>query len=114
MLLRAYELVPEAYRQKFRGGGKDGGQTYVEFARGKGMLFDKWCKSSKVTDFAQLRELMLLEEFKKWLPERIVLYLSGQRVTTVAEAAVLADEFVLTHKCFSVFYAARAGGTCGT
>lgn len=43
---------------------------------------------------------MLLEEFKQCLPERIV-YLNEQKVMSLAEAAVLADEFALTHK--SVF-----------
>lgn len=57
--------------------------------------------SSQVSDFAQLQELVLLEEFKKCLPERIVVYLNEQKVASLAEAAVLADEFVLTHK--SVF-----------
>ncbi|KAL1256642.1 hypothetical protein QQF64_012187 [Cirrhinus molitorella] len=31
-ILRAYELVPEAYRQKFRGHKKNSTQTFVEFA----------------------------------------------------------------------------------
>lgn len=31
-ILRAYELVPEAYRQKFRNHKKSNGQTFVEFA----------------------------------------------------------------------------------
>lgn len=97
-VLRAYELVPEAYRQKFRSCTKSGNQTFVEFAREKGVLFDKWCQASKVEDFAQLRELVLLEEFKKCLPERIVIYLNEQKVPSLSEAAVLADEFALTHK----------------
>ena len=32
-VLKAYELVPEAYRQKFRTSVKEEKQTYVEFAR---------------------------------------------------------------------------------
>lgn len=97
-ILRAYELVPEAYRQKFRNHRKSSNQTYVEFAREKGVLFDKWCASSQAEDFSTLRELMLLEDFKKCVPERTVLYLNEQKVTTLASAAVLADEFALTHK----------------
>ena len=42
-VLRAYELVPEAYRQKFRNSKKGESQTYVEFARTKETLFDRWC-----------------------------------------------------------------------
>ena len=34
----AYELVPEAYRQKFCSSIKQKGQTYVEFARDKETL----------------------------------------------------------------------------
>lgn len=34
-VLRAYELVPEAYRQKFRNHTKTGRQTFVEFAHDK-------------------------------------------------------------------------------
>lgn len=104
-ILRAYELVPEAYRQRFRNHQKLASQTFVEFAREKGNLFDKWCNASKVTDFNSLRELLLLEEFKKCLPERVVVYLNEQKVNSLSQAAVLADEFVLTHK--TVFSSAR-------
>ena len=47
-ILKAYELVPEAYRQKFRTYKKYESQTYVEFAREKEDLFDKWLTSKKV------------------------------------------------------------------
>lgn len=97
-ILKAYELVPEAYRQQFRARKKNASQTYAEFARDKGILFDRWCASSKVEDFTSLRELVLLEDFKQCLPERMVLYLNEQKVTTFSQAAVLADEFVLTHR----------------
>ena len=65
-VLKAYELVPEAYRQKFRSYKKFDSQTYVEFAREKEDLFDKWLTSKKTdNNFDNLRQLMLLEEFKQ-------------------------------------------------
>ncbi|XP_030271730.1 uncharacterized protein LOC115581049 isoform X3 [Sparus aurata] len=101
-ILRAYELVPEAYRQKFRNHKRANGQTFVEFAREKGVLFDKWCSANEVKNsFESLRQLLLLEDFKGALPERMVMFLNDQKVTSLPKAAVLADEFVLTHK--SVF-----------
>ena len=51
LILKAYELVPEAYRQKFRDLKKDNKETYVEFARQKEQLFDDWCRAKEVTDF---------------------------------------------------------------
>ena len=43
LILKCYELVPEAYRQKFRNCKKDSNQTHVESARNKEPLFDRWC-----------------------------------------------------------------------
>uniref|UniRef100_A0A3B3T9V3 SCAN box domain-containing protein n=1 Tax=Paramormyrops kingsleyae TaxID=1676925 RepID=A0A3B3T9V3_9TELE len=97
-VLRAYELVPEAYRQNFRKVCKSASQTHMEFAREKSLLFDKWSTASGVTDFHQLNELLLLEEFKNCVPDRVVIYLNEQKVTSLTEATTLADEFVLTHR----------------
>ncbi|KAL0153620.1 hypothetical protein M9458_051100, partial [Cirrhinus mrigala] len=97
-VLRAYELVPEAYRQRFRNLMKTTKQTYVEFAREKKSLFEKWCFTNKVTSFDQLQELVLLEDFKNCAPEPLVVHLNEQKVNTLSEAAVIADEFILTHR----------------
>ena len=97
-ILRAYELVPEAYRLRFRRYRKADRQTYVEFAREKKLFFTRWCAAQNVTDYAQLCQLMLLEEFKDCLPEVVAMYISEQRATTMERAAVLADEYALTHK----------------
>ncbi len=46
-ILQAYELVPEAYRQRFRNLVKQGNQTYVEFARDQENACDRWLSSMK-------------------------------------------------------------------
>ncbi|CAI5692974.1 unnamed protein product [Oreochromis niloticus] len=97
-VLQAYELVPEAYRQHFRGLELAHGQCYLDFAREKAKLFDRWCSASQVNDVGSIRELMLVEDFKNSVPESIAFYLSEQRVSTLQQAATLADEFKLTHK----------------
>lgn len=45
---------------------------------------------------------MLLGDFKKCLLEHVVFYLNEKKVESLANAAVLADEFGLTHR--SVFF----------
>lgn len=52
--------------------------------------------------FERLQELILLEDFKGCLPENLVLHLNEQKVSTLSEAAVFADEYVLTHR--TVFF----------
>jgi len=97
-ILNAYELVPEAYRQKFRNCRKVEGQTYVEFARQKENLFDRWCKAKKVDSFDKLRQLVLVEEFKKCTYNDLRTYLDERQVNSLDRAASLADEYSLTHK----------------
>ena len=71
-ILKAYELVPEAYRQQFRGCRKGEQQTYVEFARSKENLFDRWCSSKDVNqEFPKLRQLMLLRTVYPLTSKRI-------------------------------------------
>lgn len=97
-VLPAFELVPEAHRQQFCRFKKTENQTYCEFAHEKETLFDRWCYAKEADDFEKLRNQILLEEFKNCPPERIVTYISKQKVSTVSDAAILADEYVLTHR----------------
>lgn len=87
-VLRAYELVPEAYRQRFRAHKKADKQTFVEFARDKRALFEKWCAANKTTTFEALRELVLLEDFKSCVSENLVVHLNEQKVMSLSAAAV--------------------------
>ncbi|VDI12231.1 Hypothetical predicted protein [Mytilus galloprovincialis] len=88
-VLKAYELVPEAYRQKFRSYKKFDSQTYVEFAREKEDLFDKWLTSKKTdNNFDNLRQLMLLEEFKQCVHLDLKTHLDDKTVGTIHDAAV--------------------------
>ena len=99
VILNAYELVPEAYRHKFRNTCRKPGHTHVEFAREKEMMFDRWYRSLKVDqDFDNLREVVLLEEFKKSVTFSVRSHLDDHKVTNVQKAAMMADEYELTHK----------------
>ena len=99
LILKAYELVPEAYRQKFRDCRKEPNQTHVEFARTKEQLFDRWCSSKKVGfDHEKLRQLMLVEEFKWCINSDVRAFLNEKEVENLDVAARLADDYSLTHK----------------
>ena len=99
LILKGYELVPEAYRQKFRNCKKDSNQTHVEFARNKEQLFDRWCCSKKIDqNYDKLRQLMLVEEFKCCIQSDVKIFLDEKQVETSEEAARLADDYYLTHK----------------
>ena len=96
-ILKAYELVPEAYRQKFRYCKGKEGQTFVEYVRVKEILFNRWCSSQNVTSLDDFKQLILLEEFKRSIPLEIRSHLEEQHVSTLTQAAVMADDYTLTH-----------------
>ena len=102
VVLRGYQLNPEAYRQKFRNCQRDISQTFVEFARVKEQLFDRWCHSKKVNkDFEKLRQLILIEEFKRRIPFHMKTFIDEKQVENLQQAADLGDEYFLTHGNFN-------------
>ena len=101
-ILKAYELVPEAYRQKFRNYLKYDSKTHVEFAREKENLFNRWCHSKEIgQDFKKLKQMVLLEELKDKVRPDIRSHLDEQKVEELEKAAVMADDYALTHKMSS-------------
>ena len=101
-ILKAYELVPEAYRQKFRNYLKYDSKTHVEFAREKENFFNRWCHSKEIgQDFKKLKQLVLLEEFKDKVRPDIRSHLDEQKVEELEKAAIMADDYALTHKMSS-------------
>ena len=101
-ILKAYELVPEAYRQKFRNYLKYDSKTHVEFAREKENLFNRWCHSKEIgQDFKKLKQMVLLEEFKDEVWPDIRSHLDEQKVEELEKAAIMADDYALTHKMSS-------------
>ena len=99
LIHKGYEIVPEAYRQKSRNCEKLSNQTYVEFARSKEQLFDRWCHSQKVDkSHDKLRQLILIEEFKRCIHSDVRTFIDEQKAETLEDTARLADVFSLSHK----------------
>ena len=99
-ILEAYDQVPETYRQKFRNLHKEEKQTYLEFVKEKERLFNAWLRASKVMNFEELRELVMLEEILNKVPYSLKMYLQEREVKTVNKAATLAENYRLTHGNF--------------
>ncbi|XP_027132202.1 uncharacterized protein LOC113745020 isoform X1 [Larimichthys crocea] len=114
-VLRAYELVPEAYRQRFRTWKKGENQSHLEFVRDLNLHFTRWYSASDVNDFEGLCELMVLEQFKSSIPVQVATYISEQKAKNAGEAAALADEYVLTHRleCRAAYDIGEGGAVGG-
>ena len=90
-VLKSFEFVPEAYRQKFRTHRKKENKSYVEFLREKENVLDKWCDSKKIDgDVEKLRQLILAEEFLNCVPEEVRVHLSERKTDVNYEMAARA------------------------
>ena len=99
LILKAYELVPEACRQKFRNCRKENDQTFFEFARYKEELFDRWSSSKKIgSDYPKLRQLLLVEEFKRCINSDVRSFLDEKEVEFLEKADRSAEDYTLTLK----------------
>ena len=77
-ILLKYSLVPEAYRQKYRGLKKKDNETYAYESE---LLFDRWCTSVEVgTDFDKMRPLILIEQFRNTVSSDIRVYLNEKEI----------------------------------
>ena len=78
---------------------KDSNQTRVEFARNKEQLFDRWCCSKKIDqNYDKLRQLVLVEEFKRCIQSDVKTFLDEKQVETLEKSARLANDYYLTRK----------------
>ena len=60
---------------------------------------DHWCAAKQVDhDYHKLRQLLLVEEFKTCLPSDVKMYIDEQKADILHQAAVLVDDYSLTHK----------------
>ena len=66
-------------------------------------LFNRWCHSKEVLgqDFEKLKQMDLLEEFKDKVWPDIRSHLDEQKVEKLEKAAIMADDYALTHKMSS-------------
>ena len=77
-ILKAYELVPEAYRQNVRTQEKSDDQTWVEYLKDKERLFHRWARSRNVETVSDMNNLILLEEFRNHVLKAIKIHLDDQ------------------------------------
>ena len=88
IVLKSYKLVPEAYRQKFRDLKKYPNQTFVEFARIKEQLMNEWLMSKEVGTFDELKELILIEEFKSCCTRELKLHSEELKLALLQENVI--------------------------
>ena len=67
IILRHYQLTPEAYRLKFKTASKKPDETFEEFATRLTLYFRRWLKPSDESDTSQdvnrMMKLQLIDQF---------------------------------------------------
>ncbi len=70
-------------------------------AKRQELVFGRWLASTETTTFKDLCALVLMEQFKKCVPQPIEIYLNERDERDLRKAATLADQYELTHRSIS-------------
>ena len=92
-VLKAYERVPQYYNEKFRNFVKLVNDSYTDFYQNLSMWYERWLKSLNITNFDDLREMILLEQYLNCVPIDVKTYLLERNVKNAREAAKISDEY---------------------
>ena len=79
-VLKAYECVPQNYNEKFRTFVKLVNDSYTEFYQNLSKWYERWLKSLNITNFDDLHELFLLEQYFNCVPIDVKTYLLERNV----------------------------------
>jgi len=68
LLLRRFKLSPEKFRQKFVNHNRDSKNTWTDFVFEIRNYFNEWLSGLKINDFDSLKELIVVDQLKKRVP----------------------------------------------
>ena len=91
-----YNLNNHAYRKKFRDHDKVDKDSFTEYGNQLCRNFDRWVMSENVTSFRELRELIILEQLIRRLPNDVRIWVQDRSPKSVKEATTLADQYTIT------------------
>lgn len=97
-VLKAYQITPEFYRSKFRNMFKEQNQNFVEYSHSLLKPRGQLLKSSGVTTYDQLCELLDLGQFLRGIPAETRTYLCERKFITLERAAALSENYHLIHQ----------------
>ncbi|XP_069611072.1 uncharacterized protein [Ranitomeya imitator] len=92
-LIAKYQLTPEVYRRKFRILQRGPHDSYSDVVHGLGTHFDQWTQGLSVTTFAQLRDLMIKDQFFHLCPAEVRQFVMVREPKDVTKAVQIADAY---------------------
>ncbi|XP_075056506.1 uncharacterized protein LOC142142518 [Mixophyes fleayi] len=95
-LLQRFNITPEAHRQKFRDLKRSASDTYSGLVAQLCASFKQWVGGLQITTFDALQDLMIQEQFLTLCPADVKEWVVDRDPTSSAEAARLADKYIVT------------------
>ncbi|XP_060073585.1 uncharacterized protein LOC132553365 [Ylistrum balloti] len=93
-LLKRFEMTEEGFRQRFRTGRPDSGETLTQFSVRLDNYFVRWLELAKAEKtYDGLKDLMLRDQFLQICGSELRLFLKERIPKSMAEMAKLADQF---------------------
>ncbi|XP_069138991.1 uncharacterized protein [Argopecten irradians] len=93
-LLKRFEMTEEGFRNRFRSGRPEKGETFSQFAVRLDSYFTRWLELAKTNKtFDNLRDLMVRDQFLQACGQDLVLFLKERTPTSLSAMSQLADQY---------------------
>ncbi|CAJ0918153.1 unnamed protein product [Ranitomeya imitator] len=97
-LITKSQLTPEVHRRKFRNLQSGPHDSYSDMAHGLRTHFDQWTQGLSVITFAQLRDLMIKDQFLHLCPAEVGQFVKDREPKDVTKAVQIDDDYEANHK----------------
>ncbi|XP_033739239.1 uncharacterized protein LOC117326590 [Pecten maximus] len=93
-LLRRFEMTEEGFRQRFRNGRPDAGETFAQFAVRLDNYIVRWLELAKTEKtYEGLKDLILRDQFLQVCGSELKLFLKERIPQSIADMAKIADQY---------------------
>ncbi|KAE8585183.1 hypothetical protein XENTR_v10021239 [Xenopus tropicalis] len=92
-LIQHFNITPEMHRKKFRGIHRGANDSYSDVVGRLRTTFHQWIQGRSVSTFAELGDLMILDQFLCICPVEVQQFVLDREPKTVVQAAQLADAY---------------------
>jgi hypothetical protein len=97
-LLKRFQLTEDGFRQKFRSGKPETGETASQFVVRLDNYLDRWMALGNVSQtFDALKDLLLREQFLLSCGKGLLLFLKERAPKDIGLMAILAEQYNLAH-----------------
>ena len=96
-LLKRYKMTEQGFRLKFRDSRPEGTENQGQFATRLNHYLDRWLEMAGVTDYENLKSLIIREQFLQSCPKNVAIHLKENYFADITAMCSQAERYLQAH-----------------